>query len=135
MSYWAATVVTSIIQRIPVIGETLYKYIVGGFSVTEATLVRAFSAHVCLAFVIVALIIIHVYYLHAGGSSNPLHVENSNSDSTSFHSSFSIKDLFVLIVVLTSFILCILFIPDFFMDSECFTEANPMVTPASIKPE
>ncbi|GAA57944.1 cytochrome b, partial [Clonorchis sinensis] len=53
MSYWAATVLTSILQRIPVVGGSLYNFIVGGFGVTNVTLVRVFSAHVCLAFVII----------------------------------------------------------------------------------
>lgn len=135
MSYWAATVLTSIVQRVPVIGGVLYRYVVGGYSVTNVTLVRVFSAHVCLGFVILGLMVLHLYYLHQSGSKDPLFSNKSYQDVVYFHSFFTSKDFFCL-VVLTFFMLVGLFyVPDLVLDLESYLEADPLVTPASIKPE
>jgi ubiquinol-cytochrome c reductase cytochrome b subunit len=97
MSYWAATVLTSILSRVPFIGSSLYKFVVGGFSVTNVTLVRVFSAHVCLAFVILAFSVVHLFYLHLKGSNNPLFISGGYRDVVLFHSLFTNKDGFVLL--------------------------------------
>nr|YP_010514534.1 cytochrome b [Diplodiscus mehrai]UXL86265.1 cytochrome b [Diplodiscus mehrai] len=135
MSYWAATVLTSIMQSVPFIGASLYKFVVGGFSVTNVTLVRVFSAHVCLAFVILGFSVVHLFYLHLGGSNNPLNVSGGYSDVVLFHSYFTNKDGFVLMCLLWLCCLCLLWSPDGVLDVESYIQADPMVTPVSIKPE
>nr|YP_009240943.1 cytochrome b [Brachycladium goliath]ALN38356.1 cytochrome b [Brachycladium goliath] len=135
MSYWAATVLTSILNSVPLVGGSLYEFIVGGFGVTNVTLVRVFSAHVCLAFVIVGLSVVHLFYLHKGGSNNPLFVKSGYSDVVSFHSFFTQKDGFVLMVLLLFFGVLMLVSPDLVLDVESYVEADPLVTPVSIKPE
>nr|YP_010704123.1 cytochrome b [Plagiorchis elegans]WCO87333.1 cytochrome b [Plagiorchis elegans] len=135
MSYWAATVLTSILNSIPVIGTSLFKFIVGGFSVTNVTLVRVFSAHVCLAFVIIGLSVIHLFYLHKNGSNNPLFVSGGYSDIVLFHSYFTNKDGFILVLLGVFFCLAMLISPDFVLDLESYIQADPLVTPVSIKPE
>lgn len=135
MSYWAATVLTSILNRVPIIGRKLYMFIVGGFGVTNVTLVRVFSAHVCLAFVIGGLTVIHFYYLHKGGSKNSVLVSHGYGDAVYFHPLFSLKDGFVGVVL---FFLLGLFLgvwPDGVLDVESYIEADPMSTPTTIKPE
>jgi len=135
MSYWAATVITSILQSIPVVGNQVFKFIVGGFGVTNSTLVRVFSAHVCLAFIIVGLAVVHLFYLHKSGSNNPLFAPRGYSDVVLFHRYFTFKDSFMLVLLLGIFCLLILISPDLFLDVERYIEADPMVTPVSIKPE
>nr|YP_009533198.1 cytochrome b [Cyathocotyle prussica]AYH51383.1 cytochrome b [Cyathocotyle prussica] len=135
MSYWAATVLTSILQSVPYVGSGLYKFVVGGFSVTNVTLVRVFSAHVCLAFIIVGLSVIHLFYLHKNGSNNPLFISGGYSDIVLFHSYFTTKDGFVLIMLLFITGGLMLWFPDFVLDVESYIEADPLVTPVSIKPE
>lgn len=135
MSYWAATVLTSVAQRLPVFGPILYNYVVGGFSVTKITLLRVFSVHVCLGFVILALMILHLFYLHKSGSKNPLFSPSSFSDLVYFHSYFSIKDFMILLVLLFIFTFLMFFSPDALMDIEAYLEADPLNTPVSIKPE
>nr|AKG49765.1 cytochrome b [Ogmocotyle sp. JM-2015] len=135
MSYWAATVLTSIVNSVPFIGASLYSFIVGGFSVTNVTLVRVFSAHVCLAFVIIGLSVVHLFYLHKSGSNNPLFVSSGYSDVVLFHSFFTAKDGFVLVVLLMVVCFLMLFLPDSVLDVESFIEADSLVTPESIKPE
>nr|UDU84942.1 cytochrome b [Orientocreadium sp. HS] len=135
MSYWAATVLTSILNSVPVFGSSLYSFIVGGFGVTNVTLVRIFSAHVCLAFVIIGLSVIHLFYLHKNGSNNPLFVSGGYSDVVLFHSYFTNKDGFILMVLASFFCAFIFVSPDLVLDIESYIEANPLVTPVSIKPE
>lgn len=135
MSYWAATVITSIFESVPVIGRSLFKFVVGGFGVDKVTLIRVFSAHVCLAFIILGLAIVHLFYLHNRGSNNPLFVSKGYSDVVLFHSYFSFKDSFVLFLLSSLFWGFMLYSPDFFLDVERYIEADYMVTPVSIKPE
>nr|YP_010461004.1 cytochrome b [Artyfechinostomum malayanum]UUF68157.1 cytochrome b [Artyfechinostomum malayanum] len=135
MSYWAATVLTSILNSVPLVGGYLYKFVVGGFSVTNVTLVRVFSAHVCLAFVILGLSVIHLFYLHKSGSNNPLFVPGGYGDVVLFHSFFTNKDGYVLMVLLFLSSLFLLVCPDLVLDVESYIQADPLVTPVSIKPE
>lgn len=135
MSYWAATVLTSILNSIPFVGGLVYKMVVGGFAVTNVTLVRVFSAHVCLAFVILGFSVLHLFYLHKRGSNNPLFVRGGYRDIVFFHSYFSFKDGFLLILLLFLFFFFMLVSPDFVLDVESYIEADPLVTPVSIKPE
>lgn len=135
MSYWAATVLTSILQRVPVVGGRLYNFIVGGFGVTNVTLVRVFSAHVCLAFVIIGFRVMHLFYLHRSGSNNPLSVSGGYRDVVLFHSYFTVKDGLVLVFLLFLLGMLLLVSPDCVLDVERYIQADPLVTPVSIKPE
>nr|YP_009692010.1 cytochrome b [Rhinebothrium reydai]QEG77658.1 cytochrome b [Rhinebothrium reydai] len=135
MSYWAATVLTSIVDSVPIVGPTLYKYVVGGFSITNVTLVRVFSAHVCLGFVILGLMVLHLFYLHKSGSNNPLFSSDGYGDVVFFHSFFTVKDFFCLVVLGTMIVWFLFYLPDLVVDTEGYLEADPLTTPVSIKPE
>lgn len=117
------------------VGKRLYNFIVGGFGVTNVTLVRVFSAHVCLAFVILGFRIIHLFYLHKSGSNNPLSVSGGYRDVVLFHSYFTSKDglVFVFLVSVLGFFMLVT--PDYVLDVESYIQADPMITPVSIKPE
>nr|YP_009049018.1 cytochrome b [Taenia arctos]BAP10791.1 cytochrome b [Taenia arctos] len=135
MSYWAATVLTSIVDSLPIFGSVIYKYVVGGFSVSGVTLIRVLSVHICLGFIILGLMVVHMFYLHKNGSSNPLFSFNYSSDVVYFHSYFTVKD-FVLLMVFISFVVFWLFTnPDVLVDIEAYLEADSLNTPVSIKPE
>nr|BAP10827.1 cytochrome b [Taenia sp. MPM<JPN>:20922] len=135
MSYWAATVLTSIVDSLPIFGSVVYKYVVGGFSVSGVTLIRVLSVHICLGFIILGLMLVHMFYLHKGGSSNPLFSFSYLSDVIYFHSYFTVKD-FVLFMMVTTFVVFWLFMnPDALVDIEAYLEADSLNTPVSIKPE
>nr|YP_008994706.1 cytochrome b [Cetorhinus maximus]AGZ90499.1 cytochrome b [Cetorhinus maximus]AHJ90688.1 cytochrome b [Cetorhinus maximus]AIU56499.1 cytochrome b [Cetorhinus maximus]AIU56512.1 cytochrome b [Cetorhinus maximus]AIU56525.1 cytochrome b [Cetorhinus maximus] len=134
MSFWAATVITNLLSAFPYIGDTLVQWIWGGFSIDNATLTRFFTFHFLLPFLITALMIIHVLFLHETGSNNPMGL-NSDMDKISFHPYFSYKDMlgfFTLIILLG---ILTLFLPNLLGDTENFIPANPLVTPPHIKPE
>nr|QWV61011.1 cytochrome b [Euryhaliotrema johni] len=135
MSYWAATVLTSVVQSVPFVGEKMYNFIVGGFSVTNVTLVRVFAAHVVLAFVVIGFSLIHLFYLHKKGSNNSLFLINGYSDCVHFHGYYSNKDLFCLFGLWSLCLWLVFYSPDTVLDVESYLHADPLVTPASIKPE
>lgn len=134
MSFWGATVITNLLSAIPYLGEMLVQWIWGGFSVDGATLTRFFAFHFFLPFIIAAVTIIHLIFLHETGSNNPAGL-NSNTDKIPFHPYFSYKDLFGFIWFLILLTIITLFAPSLLGDPENFTPANPLITPPHIKPE
>nr|YP_008080810.1 cytochrome b [Scomberomorus semifasciatus]YP_008080823.1 cytochrome b [Scomberomorus munroi x Scomberomorus semifasciatus]AFU65507.1 cytochrome b [Scomberomorus munroi x Scomberomorus semifasciatus]AFU65528.1 cytochrome b [Scomberomorus semifasciatus]AFU65541.1 cytochrome b [Scomberomorus munroi x Scomberomorus semifasciatus]UPN49231.1 cytochrome B [Scomberomorus semifasciatus]UPN49232.1 cytochrome B [Scomberomorus semifasciatus] len=134
MSFWGATVITNLLSAVPYVGTTLVEWIWGGFSVDNATLTRFFAFHFLFPFVILAMTILHLLFLHETGSNNPMGL-NSNADKISFHPYFSYKDLLGFAVLLIALVSLALFSPNLLGDPDNFTPANPMVTPPHIKPE
>lgn len=134
MSYWAATVITNLLSAIPYFGSFLVEWVWGGFAVGNPTLVRFFALHYLLPFVVLFLVVLHIFYLHADGSSNPLGI-SSNSNKVYFHSYFSSKDFFGFALFIFLFMYTTLVLGYNFMDAENFIPANPLVTPAHIQPE
>lgn len=134
MSYWAATVITNLLSAIPFLGSVLVEWVWGGFAVGNPTLTRFFALHYLLPFVVTALVILHIFYLHEYGSSNPLGV-SSNTNKVSFHYYYSVKDLYVYFVFMFIFIFFTLKYGYSFIDAENFIPANPLVTPTHIQPE
>nr|BAM75216.1 cytochrome b [Prionace glauca]BAM75233.1 cytochrome b [Prionace glauca] len=134
MSFWGATVITNLLSAFPYIGDILVQWIWGGFSVDNATLTRFFAFHFLLPFLILALTVIHLLFLHETGSNNPLGI-NSNADKISFHPYFSYKDLLGFFIMIFFLATLALFMPNLLGDAENFIPANPLVTPPHIKPE
>nr|YP_009336339.1 cytochrome b [Rasbora aprotaenia]BAW32984.1 cytochrome b [Rasbora aprotaenia] len=134
MSFWGATVITNLLSAVPYVGDMLVQWIWGGFSVDNATLTRFFAFHFLLPFVVVAMTVLHLLFLHETGSNNPFGL-NSNTDKISFHPYFSYKDLLGFLVMLLALALLASFSPNLLGDPENFTPANPLVTPPHIKPE
>nr|YP_010565476.1 cytochrome b [Parakontikia atrata]UZA66418.1 cytochrome b [Parakontikia atrata] len=134
MSFWGATVITNLFSAIPYVGDSIVIWLWGGFSVSFPTLVRFFSFHFICPFILLFLVIIHIFFLHETGSNNPLGL-NSNNNKISFHPYFSLNDLFVLSIYIFLFFLASFGFPYLFMDVENFFEANSLVTPLHIQPE
>nr|YP_010535296.1 cytochrome b [Megacopta horvathi]UYA97783.1 cytochrome b [Megacopta horvathi] len=134
MSLWGATVITNLLSSVPYLGDTLVKWLWGGFSVDNATLTRFFTLHFMLPFMIAAMVMIHLLFLHQTGSNNPMGL-NSNYDKSPFHPYFSIKDIMGMMITLLVFSMLILLEPRMLGDPENFIPANPLVTPVHIQPE
>nr|QCT05546.1 cytochrome b [Eliurus webbi] len=134
MSFWGATVITNLLSAIPYIGTTLVEWIWGGFSVDKATLTRFFAFHFILPFIIVALVMVHLLFLHETGSNNPSGL-NSDADKIPFHPYYTIKDILGVLLLFLFLISLVLFAPDFLGDPDNYTPANPLNTPPHIKPE
>nr|BDH75803.1 cytochrome B [Euapta godeffroyi] len=134
MSLWGATVITNLLSAIPYVGNTLVQWVWGGFSISNATLTRFFTFHFFFPFIIAALAIIHLLFLHQTGSNNPTGL-NSNMDKTPFHTYYSTKDLVGFLILLFILLSLTLFSPNTLTDPENFIPANPLVTPVHIQPE
>ena len=134
MSYWAATVITNLLSAIPYLGGYLVQWVWGGFAVANPTLTRFFALHYLLPFLVVFLVVLHLFYLHIYGSSNPLGI-TSNSNKVPFHYYYSVKDTFVFFIFFFIFIVFTLKYGYVFIDAENFIPANPLVTPTHIQPE
>lgn len=134
ISFWGATVITNLLSAVPYIGDFLVQWIWGGFAVDNATLTRFFALHFILPFVIAAIVIIHLLFLHQTGSKNPIGV-NSNFNKIRFHPYYSFKDLFGVIFIIWLFLTLCLTAPFLLGDVENFIPANPLVTPIHIQPE
>nr|ACF71403.1 cytochrome b [Neosalanx jordani] len=134
MSFWGATVITNLLSAVPYMGLDLVLWLWGGFSLDNATLTRFFAFHFILPFIIAAATVIHLLFLHETGSNTPLGL-NSDVDKIPFHSYFIIKDLLGFLVFFLVFLSLTLFNPYLLGDPDNFTPANPLVTPAHIKPE
>nr|WGT89079.1 cytochrome b [Sclomina erinacea]WGT89352.1 cytochrome b [Sclomina erinacea] len=134
MSFWGATVITNLLSAIPYLGDTLVKWLWGGFSVGNATLTRFFTLHFLLPFILSAMTMIHLLFLHQTGSNNPMGLK-SNLDKIPFHPYFSIKDLVGMTITMMLFIMLTLLEPRLLGDPENFIPASPLVTPVHIQPE
>ena len=134
MSFWGATVITNLVSALPVVGETVVIWLWGGFSVGGATLTRFFRFHFLFPFVLAALRVIHLFYLHRRGSSNLLGVRR-DLDKTSFHPYFTFIDAMGFVMFFIVFFIISFFFPWDLGDPENFIAANPLVTPAHIQPE
>nr|YP_010701767.1 cytochrome b [Autocrates maqueti]WCK11513.1 cytochrome b [Autocrates maqueti] len=134
MSFWGATVITNLVSAIPYLGTTIVQWIWGGFALDNATLTRFFTFHFLLPFIISALVMIHLLFLHQTGSNNPLGM-NSNVDKIPFHPYFSFKDIVGFLLMMIILIALSLSNPYLLGDPDNFTPANPLVTPVHIQPE
>nr|AML26817.1 cytochrome b [Erotylidae sp. BMNH 1274780] len=134
MSFWGATVITNLLSAIPYLGMDIVQWLWGGFAVDNATLTRFFTLHFLLPFVVTALVMIHLLFLHQTGSNNPLGM-NSNLDKIPFHPYFSFKDVFGFILMVFILVMLTLMNPYLLGDPDNFTPANPLVTPVHIQPE
>ncbi len=135
MSYWGATVITNLFSAIPFIGEDIVTWLWGGFSVANPTLNRFYSLHFLLPFVIVALVVMHVWSLHTHGSNNPTGVDLKEKDMIPFHPYYTIKDFFGFGIYLIIFAYFIFYKPNLLGHPDNYIPANPLVTPAHIVPE
>lgn len=134
ISFWGATVITNLLSAIPYLGIDLVQWVWGGFAVDNATLTRFFTFHFILPFIVLAITIIHLLFLHQTGSNNPIGL-NSNIDKIPFHPYFTYKDVVGFIIILIALILLTLISPNLLGDPDNFIPANPLVTPVHIQPE
>ena len=142
MSFWGATVITGLFGAIPFVGESLQTWLLGGPAEDNATLTRFFSLHYLLPFVILGLVVTHIWAFHTTGNNNPTGVEvrrgskeEAEKDTLPFFPYFVIKDLVALAIILAIFAAIVGFIPNYLGHPDNYIEADPLVTPAHIVPE
>ncbi len=136
MSFWGATVITGFFTAIPIVGDSIHTLLLGGFAVDNPTLNRFFSLHYLLPFMIIGVVILHVWALHVTGQTNPTGVEvKSEQDTVPFTPYATMKDLLAMIVFMLVLAYFIFYMPNFLGHPDNYIEAQPLVTPAHIVPE
>ena len=136
MSFWGAQVITGLFGAIPVVGEPLQIWLLGGYAPGNATLNRFFSLHYLLPCVIVGCVVLHIWALHIPGSSNPTGIEvKSESDTIPFYPFFIAKDGWTVGAFLFLLSILVFFAPNMLGHPDNYIPANPMSTPAHIVPE
>jgi ubiquinol-cytochrome c reductase cytochrome b/c1 subunit len=136
MSFWAATVITNLFSAIPGVGEAVVTWLWGGYSVGNPTLTRFFSLHYLLPFVIVGVVVLHVWALHVAGQNNPTGIEpQSSKDTVAFTPYATLKDSFLVVCFCILFAYFVFYIPNYLGHADNYIKANPAVTPTHIVPE
>ncbi|PXA84168.1 cytochrome b [Nostoc sp. 3335mG] len=136
MSFWGAQVITGFFSAIPVVGDPIRMWLLGGFAPDNDALNRFFSLHYLLPFVIAAVIVLHIWALHIPGSNNPTGVDvKGPQDTVPFHPYYTAKDGMGLGVFLIVFSLLLFFAPNALGHPDNYIPANPLSTPAHIVPE
>lgn len=134
MSFWGATVITSLVTVIPVAGQPIVEWLWGGYTVNNPTLNRFFSIHFCLPFVIAGLTLIHLALLHKEGSNSPIG-SDTGVDDIPFYPYFFSKDLFAFFCFLFFFSIFIFYFPNVLNHPDNCIPADPYKTPAHVVPE
>ena len=134
ISFWGATVITNLLSAVPYFGGGVVTWLWGGFAISGDTLTRFFMLHFISPFILLVIVMAHLFALHITGSSSPVGVI-SDFDKVPFHPYFSYKDIVGVLVLLTFLILLVLHHPWLLGDPENFLEANPLITPIHIMPE
>ena len=136
MSFWGATVITNFFSAIPIVGETVVTWLWGGYAVGNPTLQRFFSLHYLLPFVIVGVVVLHVWALHVAGQNNPTGIDpKSGQDTVPFTPHATIKDGFMVMLFCLFFAWFVFYVPNYLGHADNYIPANPGVTPAHIVPE
>ncbi|MEM1380947.1 MAG: cytochrome b/b6 [Pseudomonadota bacterium] len=137
MSFWGATVITSLASAVPIIGDPIKTLLWGGFSVDNPTLNRFFALHYLMPFLIAGAVILHIWALHVPGNNNPsgIEVKDVKKDALPFHPYYTVKDGFAIIVFLLLFAAFVFFMPNSLGHPDNYIPADPLATPAHIVPE
>jgi ubiquinol-cytochrome c reductase cytochrome b/c1 subunit len=136
MSYWAATVITNLFSAIPIVGDPIVTWLWGGYSVGNPTLNRFFSLHYLLPFVILGVVVLHIWALHVVGQNNPAGIDpKQEKDTVPFTPYATMKDALGIGLFLILYAWFVFYIPNYLGHADNYIPANPAVTPAHIVPE
>ncbi len=139
MSYWGATVITNLFGAFNFfqgMGNGILHLLWGGFSVGNPTLQRFFSLHYLLPFIIVGVVILHIWALHIPGSNNPLGIDAKGpGDKIPFHPYYTAKDAFGLSFFIVIFAIFVFYLPNILGNPENYIPANIILTPPDVEPE
>nr|WAK85049.1 apocytochrome b [Amicula sp. isolate GU52X-4 cfCalB7] len=134
MSFWGATVITSMVTAIPVAGTFMLQWLWGGYVVSAPTLRRFYSIHFVLPFVIAGVTLIHLALLHQYGSNSPLG-SDSGVDDVPFFPYYVSKDIFAFFSFLCFFCVFVFYFPNLLNHPDNYIPADPLQTPAHVVPE
>jgi ubiquinol-cytochrome c reductase cytochrome b subunit len=146
LSFWATTVVTTMPQAFPFIGNFISEIMRGGENVSGATLNRFFALHVAFfPLLLVGLFALHAFLVRRIGISAPPGSEEpqewqvfhheSHPGGPPFFPDFVAKEVFMTCIYLVVMFAIISFVPALFIPADANIPADPLNTPAHIRPE
>jgi quinol-cytochrome oxidoreductase complex cytochrome b subunit len=95
-------------------GESIQTWLLGGYAPGGPTLNRFLSLHYLLPFVIMGVVILHIWALHIPGSGNPTGVDvKSPQDTVPFHPYYTAKDGFGVGIYFILFSIMLFFLPNY----------------------
>jgi ubiquinol-cytochrome c reductase cytochrome b subunit len=149
LSFWATTVATSSSGEIPLIGDTVVRFLRGSAMVGQPTLGRFFALHVMgIPLLLGVLILVHLFLVRRLGISRPPFGPDwqPSEPVTTFHHEehpggipffphYVAKDAAMISFFLALTVYVVFFAPGLFFPPAAFEPADPFITPAGIKPE
>lgn len=140
-AFWATVVGTEIAGGIPVIGGALLQLLRGGADVTEATLGRFFGMHVLvLPLLLATFLVAHLTIVHQIGLASPKRptphpgtaaaVEEETKPLKPFFPNYVLDE-----VIAWAAMLALLVVLASVLPAGLEEKANPLQTPAHVKPE
>ncbi len=135
LSYWATTVGTESAGSIPLVGPMLKQFLLGGDAVSQETLQRFYVMHVViLPWTICMLVALHLALVRTQGLATMERVDPHPPPGTPgwrpFFPHHVLKELMVFAFSLGGLLTFVILWPP-----EVGEKADPLVTPAGIKPE
>ncbi len=136
MSYWAAVVITNFIEAVPLVGKHLKLIFIGDYVIGDKLLRRFFVFHCVLPFILIILILYHVYIIHTTGQKGTRLMQSSMFFSyNKFWPKILNYELFAFTAYTFSLWVIILIFPNLFNSIENLSPASVHKTPDNIKPE
>ena len=133
MSFWGATVISSIVTVVPG-GTTISHWVWGAYRTGNLTLKRFYSIHYVLPFLIAAMTFIHLALLHKHGS-NSLLGSDRGLDDAHFYPYYTYKDVFAFFCFLSFFGAFVFYFPNVLNHPHNYIPANTIKTPLHVVPE
>lgn len=134
MSFWGATVITSMVTILPG-GQHIAEWIWGGYTANSPpTIKRFYSIHFILPFIISGGTLIHLALLHRVGSTSPIG-SDTGVDDIPFYPYYFAKDLYAFTLFLLFFAGIVLICPEALNHPTNYIPADPMKTPKHLVPE
>ncbi len=139
-AFWATTVGTEIAGSVPLVGDALLQLLRGGADVTGATLSRFFGIHVLvMPLLLGALLLVHLTLVHQLGLADPQRPTPRRRRRTEPEAETALMPFFpdyildelIAWCVLLALLVCLASI----FPAGLEEKANPLSTPAHIKPE
>ena len=139
-AYWATTVGSEFAGSVPLIGDFLLQFLRGGVDVSEATLSRFYGAHTLfLPEILAVFLLIHIVLMHQQGLANPKkpakipsspQPDGEKEKTIPFFPNYLLGEVVAWLVVIGLIVILASIFPVGIEEN-----ANPLETPADIKPE
>lgn len=131
ISFWGATVITNILSPIPY----LITWLNGNYYITTSTLQRFFIFHFIIPFIVLIVLVLHIFYLHYMCSNNSLGLSNNASNTIHFSKYALIKDNLGALILYMAGLAQVYYGYLLLSHPDNLIEVNMLMTPAHIVPE